>query len=68
MKGPQLQQEIEISKNALKKLSCKVEKILKFEIKINNESLERNILIIKKLENTNKKYPRNMGQIKKKPL
>lgn len=68
MKGPQLQQEIEISKNALKKLSCKVEKILKFEIKINNESLERNILIIKKLENTNKKYPRNVGQIKKKPL
>ena len=68
MKGPQYTQEVDNSKNAFKKLGCKLEKVLNFKIIENEEIYERNILIIKKIENTNKKFPRNMGQIKKKPL
>lgn len=68
MKGPQYKEELENSKSALKKLGAKLEKVLNFKIKYKDEILDRNILIIKKVNKTDKKYPRNMGQIKKKPL
>lgn len=68
MKGPQYTEELETSENAFKKLGCKLEKVLNFKISQNGEISDRNILIIKKVEKTNKKFPRNMGQIKKNPL
>lgn len=68
MKGPSYPEELESSKNAFKKLNCKLEKVLNFKISQNGETSERNILIIKKFEKTPEKFPRNMGQIKKKPL
>lgn len=68
MKGPQYKEELESAKNAFKKLGAKLEKVLNFKIKYEDEILDRNILIIKKIKETDKKYPRNMGQIKKKPL
>lgn len=68
MKGPSYKEELENSKNAMKKLSCKLEKVYNFNIEFNGEIFERNVLIIKKIEKTNEKYPRNMGQIKKKSL
>lgn len=68
MKGPSYLEEVENSKNALKKLNCKLEKVLNFKISQNGETSERNILIIRKIEKTSEKFPRNMGQIKKKTL
>jgi 16S rRNA methyltransferase gidB len=68
MKGPSYLEEVEDSKNALKKLNCKLEKVVNFKIEQNGEISERNILIIKKTGKTPDNFPRNMGQIKKKPL
>ena len=68
MKGPSYLEEVENSKNALKKLNCKLEKVLNFKISQNGETSERNILIIRKIEKTSEKFPRNMVQIKKKTL
>ena len=68
MKGPSYLEEVETSKNALKKLNCKLENVLNFKIEQNGEISERNILIIKKVGKTPDNFPRNMGQIKKKPL
>ncbi len=66
LKGAQAQVEIKEAQNALKELSSEIsvcdQIILPFE-----ESKREN-LKIKKLKATNKKYPRNYGQIKKKPL
>lgn len=68
MKGPSYKEEVENSKNAMKKLGCVLENIKTFKIEFQGEELERNILFIRKIEKTNEKYPRNMGQIKKKGL
>lgn len=68
MKGPSYKEEVENSKNAMKKLGCVLESVKTFKIEFQGEELERNILFIRKIEKTNEKYPRNMGQIKKKGL
>jgi len=68
MKGPSYLEEVETSKNAFKKLNCKLENVLNFKIEQSGEISERNILIIKKIGKTPDNFPRNMGQIKKKPL
>lgn len=68
MKGPQYKEELENSKNAMKKLGCNLEKVFSFTISQGEEISERNILIFKKTEKTKPNFPRNMGQIKKKPL
>ncbi len=66
LKGSKGKEEIKESKNALEKLGSKVievyEEVLPFE-----KSLRVNILI-KKLKKTDDIYPRNFGQIRKKPL
>lgn len=68
MKGPQYKEELENSKNAMKKLGCNLEKVFSFTISQGEEISERNILIFKKTEKTKPNFPRNIGQIKKKPL
>lgn len=68
MKGPSYKEEVENSKNAMKELGCVLEKVETFKIDFNGEEFERNILFIRKKEKTKDKYPRNMGQIKKKGL
>ncbi len=66
LKGSKGKEEIEESKNALKELSSEVidiyEEKLPFE-----ESLRVNI-VIKKIKKSKDIYPRNFGQIRKKPL
>jgi 16S rRNA (guanine527-N7)-methyltransferase len=66
MKGSQGKDEIEESRKALKTLNSKVEEIQ--EIKLPQEESERINIKIKKEKDTDKKYPRNFGMIKKKPL
>lgn len=60
------QSEIENSENALNKLSCKMKKIIEFELPI--EKSNRTLLIIQKNNKTSSVFPRNIDKIRKKPL
>ena len=64
MKGPNIEQELKEAKNAIQLLGGQIEKIEKFNI----DDFERNIIIIKKVKNTNKKYPRGQGKPAKEPI
>lgn len=66
LKGPGALQEIEESKNALKKLGLKVEKIIEDELPESHD--KRFIIHIKKIEKTPRKYPREYKDIKSLPL
>ncbi|MFV0247190.1 MAG: 16S rRNA (guanine(527)-N(7))-methyltransferase RsmG [Mycoplasmatales bacterium] len=66
LKGPKAKEELEEAQNALNILSSTVLKIDKVILPIENST--RYNLVIKKLKETNKKYPRNYSQISKKPL
>lgn len=66
LKGKIYQEEINQSQNALKELNSQVEKVK--ENTLPSESDVRGNIFIKKLAKTNLKYPRNYGQIKKRPL
>ena len=59
-------EEINNSKNALQKLSCKIVKVNKFELP--QEKGHRTLIHITKEETTDLKYPRNIDKIKKNPL
>lgn len=65
MKGSNIE-EVDISNNALKKLGGKIEKIEK--INLANTDIKRNIIIVRKIEETPKKFPRKAGIPKKEPL
>lgn len=65
MKGPNVEEEIEKSKNALNVLGGKIEKIEHIDLP---GDLERNIIIVKKLKETPTKYPRKAGIPAKQPL
>ena len=64
MKGPNIEEEIEIAQKALKILCGKIEKIESFEL----EGNQRNIIIIKKEKNTPKNFPRKSGVPSKQPI
>lgn len=65
MKG-NTKEEIEEGKNAFKVLNSYIEKSLEFKLPIENS--QRNLIKIKKISITNKKYPRKYSEIKKKKL
>ncbi len=66
MKGPNVDEEIKNASNALKELNCKIENRKKFNLAGTDN--ERNVLIIRKIKETNKKYPRKAGTPSKMPL
>lgn len=65
-KSTKLNEEIEKAKNAINILGGKIEQIKNY--KIEEFKLERNVLIIKKIKPTDKKYPRDKNAPKLKPL
>ena len=65
MKGNNIE-EIEESENALEKLGGKIEKIEK--IYLPGTDIERNIIIVRKIKNTPKEYPRKAGVPSKNPI
>jgi 16S rRNA (guanine527-N7)-methyltransferase len=65
MKGPNFEEELENSRNAINILGGKVEAIKTFNI---DGNLERNVIIIKKVRKTLDKYPRGQGKPLKEPL
>ena len=66
MKGPDAEKEIEDAKFAIKELGGKIEKIDNFILP--DSDIERNIIIIRKIKGTPKKYPRKAGTPSKTPL
>ncbi|MCY6485363.1 16S rRNA (guanine(527)-N(7))-methyltransferase RsmG [Clostridium aestuarii] len=66
LKGPSVEEEIKEAKNAISILGAKLENIL--EIEIEDSDLKHNLVIIKKIKNTPKQYPRKAGSATKKPL
>lgn len=65
MKGPGYEEELNSSKKAIEILGGKVEDIKELKV---SEELDRNIIIIKKVKNTNIKYPRGQGKPLKEPI
>ena len=66
MKGSNIEEELNTSKNAIKILGGKIQKIEEFNLP--KSDITRNIIIIKKLKNTPAKYPRKAGIPAKEPL
>ena len=66
MKSLNVDEELSEAKNAIEILGCQLKN--KFEFDLPQDGGRRTILIYKKTIKTPNKYPRNYGQIKKKPL
>ena len=66
MKGSEVQEELNESKNAINILGGKVEKIESFELP--DSDMRRNVVIISKIRNTPSKYPRKPGTPAKEPI
>ncbi len=66
MKGSNIEEELNNSKNAIQILGGKVEKIEEFYLP--QSDIKRNIIVIKKITKTPNKYPRKAGTPSKEPL
>lgn len=66
MKGPNITQEVEDSKKAIEILEGKIEKIER--INLPGSEIERNIILIRKINKTPNKYPRKAGMPAKQPI
>ena len=66
MKGPKVLDEMQGIENVAEKLGGKYIKLE--ELEIPGEESRKNVIIVKKVENTNKKYPRKPGMPAKQPL
>ena len=64
-KGKKQEEEVKLAENAFCELSAKFDHLDKFSLR---EKEERYLLFIRKVEETNSKYPRKEGKPKKKPL
>lgn len=65
LKGPNYDVEVNDARKAIELLGGKVEKVISMNL---DDEMERNIVIIKKVKETSKKYPRGQGLPLKKPL
>ncbi len=66
LKGPDAEYEINEAKNAIYLLGGKINNVVEYSLPMNGG--ERTIVVIRKKNETAKKYPRNSGKIKSKPL
>ena len=66
MKGPNVEDEIKMSSKALKVLGGRIEKI--DNLILPDSNIERNIIVIKKINKINLKYPRKAGMPAKEPI
>lgn len=65
MKGPNYQTELKEAQNAINILGGKIEKIETINV---DSDMERNLIIIRKVKNTPKKFPRGQGKPLKEPI
>ena len=66
MKGANVNEELERAQNAIKELGGEIKRVDNFYLSDNDN--ERNIIVIKKIKETNPKYPRKAGMPSKEPL
>lgn len=66
LKGPDIQSELKEAENAIKKLGGKINNVEEYILP--NSDNKRTIVIIEKIENTKKQYPRKAGTPLSKPL
>lgn len=66
MKGPNIDGELEGAKNAIKVLGGKIKSVESFFLP--DSDIERNVIIIEKVAETPKKYPRKAGLPSKQPI
>lgn len=66
LKGPAIEDEIKAAEVALKVLGGKIEEII--EVDIEDSDLKHNLLVVKKIKDTPKKYPRKAGMVTKNPI
>ena len=66
MKGPNIEEELVNAKKALNVLGGEIEKIE--NITLPDSDIKRNIIIIKKIKETPKQYPRKAGKPSKEPI
>ena len=66
MKGPNIEEELNNSKTAIKELGGEIERIENF--KLETTDIERNIILIKKVKPISGKYPRKPGTPANDPL
>lgn len=66
LKGPSVDSEVNESKRAINELGGKLIDLI--EVHIENTDLKHNLVVIKKIKNTPKQYPRKAGIVSKKPL
>lgn len=66
MKGSNVEEELNTSKNAIKILGGEIQKVEKFNLP--KSDIERNVIVLKKIKNTPAKYPRKAGMPAKEPL
>lgn len=64
LKGPNCEEEINASKNAIKKLGGQIDKVIEYKLEDN----ERCLVIIDKIKSTEQIYPRKQGKPLKEPL
>ena len=68
MKSQSTKEELAEAQKAIATLGGSVEKVFSYTLTDSNEVLERSIVVIRKVKNTPREYPRNNSQISKKPL
>lgn len=66
MKGSDIEEELQNSKDAIKTLGGQIEKVEEFTLP--ESDIKRNIIVIKKIKQTPNKYPRKPGVPSKNPL
>lgn len=66
MKGPNIENELNEAKKAIEEFSGKLEEVYNF--KLPNSDIERNIIIVRKIDKIKLKYPRKAGIPAKEPI
>lgn len=66
MKGPNIEEELDFSKNAIKLLGGRVKNTKKIQIPLSD--ITHSLIVIEKISETPTKYPRGGGKPKKNPL
>ena len=66
MRGPNIEEELNEAKKAINELSGKLEEVYNF--KLPNSDIERNIIIVRKVDKIKLKYPRKAGMPAKEPI
>ncbi|GKU25823.1 16S rRNA (guanine(527)-N(7))-methyltransferase RsmG [Clostridium folliculivorans] len=66
LKGPSIEDELDESRNAVATLGGKLVEVI--QVNIEETDLKHNLVVVKKIKETPKTYPRKAGSISKKPI